>query len=210
MRAALGRVGGGWGIAVREVPAGTYALGWTPGQGDACEADERPAHPVTLTRAVMGSNPSDFTSCGEACLVVRVSWFRAVAFANALSARDGLELCYVVAGDEVTWPKGAACRGWRLPMEAEWGVQDRPLTLDPWLPCPGARPRPPGAPAAGAGGVQDAERAARRHGPRPPAGRPAGERGDRQRRPAEPVTFRQPPPAMEPRCAAACPARPRC
>ena len=144
VRAALGRVGGGpaavGGIAVREVPAGTYVIGCTPGQGDACDGDERPAHPVTLTRAVlvmetevtqglwravMGSNPSHFGSCGEECPVEQVSWLDAVAFANALSKRDGLEPCYVVAGYVVTWPKGAACRGWRLPTEAEWEVAAR-------------------------------------------------------------------------------------
>jgi len=43
-----------------------------------------------------------------------------VAFANALSLRKGLEQCYVVSGKNVSWPKGLACKGYRLPTEAEW------------------------------------------------------------------------------------------
>jgi formylglycine-generating enzyme required for sulfatase activity len=65
---------------------------------------------------VMGSNPSD--AQGACRPVERVSWFDAVAFANALSLRDGLEAVYTIDGTNVgvDWSKG----GYRLPTEAEW------------------------------------------------------------------------------------------
>ncbi|MCK6502243.1 formylglycine-generating enzyme family protein [Myxococcota bacterium] len=109
-------------------------MGCTPGAGE-CDDDEKPAHRVTLMRsyllgetevtqgqwlAVMGSNPSHFSSCGSDCPVEKVSWLDAVAFANALSKKEGLEACYVVSGETASWPKGAACTGYRLPTEAEW------------------------------------------------------------------------------------------
>ncbi|WP_090986978.1 formylglycine-generating enzyme family protein [Paenibacillus sp. CF384] len=51
--------------------------------------------------------------------IVNVSWLDAVKFCNLLSARDGLEACYVIrSSDDV------ACNwhadGYRLPSEAEW------------------------------------------------------------------------------------------
>lgn len=52
--------------------------------------------------------------------VICVSWLDAVAFANELSRRDGLEACYEVSGERVRWPKGLDCQGYRLPTEAEW------------------------------------------------------------------------------------------
>ena len=42
------------------------------------------------------------------------------SFANALSEKEGLEACYKIDGKNVSWPKGVACMGWRLPTEAEW------------------------------------------------------------------------------------------
>jgi formylglycine-generating enzyme required for sulfatase activity len=140
--AALGAVVGcakAASLPVGRVPAGTYEVGCTAGQ-QGCVPIEGPRHTVTLTRsvlvmekevtqglwqAVMGSNPSRFSSCGAECPVERVNWEDAVRFANALSERDGLEPCYELAGSTVSWPKGAACTGWRLPTEAEWEVAAR-------------------------------------------------------------------------------------
>lgn len=51
---------------------------------------------------------------------VCVSWWDAVAFANALSAAEGLAACYVVRDGKVYWPEGVACAGYRLPTESEW------------------------------------------------------------------------------------------
>ncbi|MCC6899122.1 MAG: SUMF1/EgtB/PvdO family nonheme iron enzyme [Polyangiaceae bacterium] len=119
--------------------------------------DDETAHEVRITRAfylkttevtqgewkaVMGSSPSRFGSCGDDCPVEGVSWFDAVAYVNALSTREGLEACYRTSGcggtpgggcsdwskgwcegdyrcDEVTFV-GLQCKGYRLPTEAEW------------------------------------------------------------------------------------------
>jgi formylglycine-generating enzyme required for sulfatase activity len=99
------------------VPRGTFTMGGEPGRDDVagrCDSDETP-HPVTLTQsyylmehevtqgewqAVMGSNPSEFTSCGSRCPVERVSWDDVQAFIAKVSARDGVT--------------------YRLPTEAEW------------------------------------------------------------------------------------------
>jgi formylglycine-generating enzyme required for sulfatase activity/serine/threonine protein kinase len=128
------------GYALRLVPAGTYQVGCTAGQRGGCEDDEKPSRSVTLSRSVlmgetevtqglysqqMGRNPSEFNACGLACPVEMVSWFDAVAFANKLSESEGLESCYVIRGETVTWPNGVSCLGYRLPTEAEWEVSAR-------------------------------------------------------------------------------------
>jgi formylglycine-generating enzyme required for sulfatase activity len=74
---------------------------------------------------VMGSNPSRITSCGATCPVEQVSWVDAAKFANTLSAKEGLQQCYGISGDSVTWSTGPACTGYRLPTEAEWEVAAR-------------------------------------------------------------------------------------
>ena len=99
------------------IPAGTFTMGCERGRDDAtggCNGDEVP-HTVTLTQpyymmehevtqaewsAVMGSNPSGFSSCGPTCPVEQVSWNDAQAFIAKVSARDGVT--------------------YRLPTEAEW------------------------------------------------------------------------------------------
>jgi formylglycine-generating enzyme required for sulfatase activity len=78
--------------------------------------DNRPVRPVTITRAfmlqrsevtqgqwqaVMGSNPSNFSSCGSTCPVENVSWEQVQAFLSALNTQD-------------------PGKGYRLPTEAEW------------------------------------------------------------------------------------------
>jgi serine/threonine protein kinase len=99
------------------IPLGTFTMGCKPGRDDVaggCDSDATP-HSVTLTKAyylmehevtqgewqaVMGGNPSWFTTCGSRCPVEQVSWDDVQAFVAKVSARDGVT--------------------YRLPTEAEW------------------------------------------------------------------------------------------
>ena len=96
---------------------------------------EQPQHRVVLTRpylisrtevtqdeweALIGDNPSHFSGCGGDCPVDSTGWFGAVEYCNRLSREEGLEECYAIDGDDVTWPRGLDCAGYRLPTEAEW------------------------------------------------------------------------------------------
>ncbi|MEJ2207293.1 MAG: SUMF1/EgtB/PvdO family nonheme iron enzyme [Gemmatimonadota bacterium] len=93
------------------IPAGTFQMGSANGP-----SDEQPVHTVNITepfymqktevtqgqwKAVMGSNPSFFTSCGDDCPVERVSWDDIQGFLQALNAAD-------------------PGKDYRLPTEAEW------------------------------------------------------------------------------------------
>ena len=120
------------------IPAGSFTMG-SPSSEPGRDDDEV-QHEVRLTRgfwmgttevtqglwqSVTGSNPSYFSNCGANCPVEQVSWYDAVKFANALSEREGLEACYVVNGERVSWPRGFECEGYRLPTEAEWEYAGR-------------------------------------------------------------------------------------
>ena len=113
------------------IPAGTFTMGSPSGESGR-DSDET-QHTVTISRsfllgttevtqgqwkAVMGSNPSKFTSCGDDCPVEKVSWNDVVDFCNRLSEKEGLSSCYSGSGNSVSWNQG--CTGYRLPTEAEW------------------------------------------------------------------------------------------
>lgn len=51
---------------------------------------------------------------------VNVSFVEMLLFANRLSKASSLEECYVIEGDKIYWPKGTACKGYRLPILSEW------------------------------------------------------------------------------------------
>ncbi|MDP1613803.1 MAG: SUMF1/EgtB/PvdO family nonheme iron enzyme [Sulfuritalea sp.] len=92
------------------IPAGSFSMGSNDGG-----IDEKPVHTVRIGNgfalgktevtqgqwwALMGSNPSGFASCGDACPVEKVSWDDAQAYVRKLSEKTG--------------------KRYRLPSEAEW------------------------------------------------------------------------------------------
>ncbi len=80
--------------------------------------------------AMMGTNPSYFSSCGLDCPVEYVTRHMSEAFANAVSDSEGLEQCYTCTGSGTSTICTIAvtpysCSGYRLPTEAEWEAAAR-------------------------------------------------------------------------------------
>jgi len=96
------------------IPSGTFMMGGSSSQSG--QNGDAPQHRVTMTkafymqnteatqgqwRAIMGKNPSDFSSCGDDCPVENVSWPDAQEFIRRLNTKEGENK-------------------YRLPTEAEW------------------------------------------------------------------------------------------
>ena len=114
------------------IKAGTFTMG-SP-ESELGRDDAEAQHQVTLTsgfyisdhevtqaewEALIGNNPSQKNNgtC-PTCPVERVNWHDAIAYANALSDKDGFTRCYSGSGDNIRWDE--SCKGYRLPTEAEW------------------------------------------------------------------------------------------
>jgi formylglycine-generating enzyme required for sulfatase activity len=95
------------------IPAGSFIMGSPDSESERWK-NEGPQRQVNISgfaigetevtqgqwRAIMGSNPSGFSSCGDNCPVENVSWDEAQAYIKKLIAKTG--------------------QRYRLPSEAEW------------------------------------------------------------------------------------------
>ncbi len=121
------------------VPKGSFIMG-SP-TTEAGRGTDEVQHTVTLTtdfwmaesevtqrqyRSVVGSTPANFK--GDDLPVEGVSWYDAVAYCNALSAKEKLTPCYQINGTIVGWADGLKCTGYRLPTEAEWEFAANPVS----------------------------------------------------------------------------------
>jgi len=89
------------------IAAGSFVMGGSSGNEAPAHSVQVPSFAMAKTeitqgqwRAVMGNNPSHFSSCGDDCPVESVSWDDAQAFVKKLSEQTG--------------------QRYRLPSEAEW------------------------------------------------------------------------------------------
>jgi len=107
------------------IPAGSFQMG-SPANEPERNDDEGPQRRVTLRsfamgktevtqgqwKALMGSNPSSFSTCGDACPVEKVNWDEAQEYVKRLSAKTGKQ--------------------YALPSEAQWEYAARAGTTTPF------------------------------------------------------------------------------
>lgn len=112
--------------------------------------------------ALMGENPAYYRACGKRCPVENVPWRDAVKYANALSKREALSVCYAIEGESVRWTR--RCEGYRLPTEAEWeyaaragttGARYGEINAIAWWGDNADKSHPVGQKAANAWGLHD-------------------------------------------------------
>ena len=73
-----------------------------------------------LAERLIGDKRFHPSHCNGDCPASNISWLDAVQLANLLSKEAGLEPCYTIQDEKVSWPNHTKCEGYRLPLEEEW------------------------------------------------------------------------------------------
>ncbi len=128
------------------IPKGSMTMGQAKEEVAQGEVDDALQHPVTLTRTFemqatevtqaeylknIGKLPAKQDRDCPDCPVTLVSWFQAVAYCNMLSQQRNLPKCYGLDAQGQVSFAGTACRGYRLPTEAEWEYAARAGSTKP-------------------------------------------------------------------------------